>query len=150
MTPFRCSQEIAEFLKENIDVGESGRIYAGFLPKIDKVKDAWKRCPSIAVRVTDVVDVEKTSTVNVAIYVLTFDDDMELGSESLYHLTEAIRFNLLTNNPIKNRWQIDLKENSFDITIPDEQPFPYWWSVLQFSINISQPSNDKYINQFTR
>ena len=150
MTPFRCAKEIAEFLKSKLQLGETGRIYEGFLPKIDKVKDAYKRCPAIAVRATEIEDGKDASTVNISIYVVTYDDDMEFGSESLYHLVEAIRFELLSNNPVNNRWLINLKEDNLWIMIPDEQPYPYWWSTIEFTVNIPQPSNDIVINQFTR
>ena len=149
MTPFNCAVEIADFLKGVLDVG-NGQIYAGFLPKIDKVKDANKRCPAIAVRAVQVEDNKEHSTVDIAIYILTYDDDMKFGSESLYHIIEKIRYELLTNNPINDRWLIDLKDNSFIEDIPDEQPYPFYWSAIQFTVKIPQPSNKKVINLMTR
>ena len=150
MTPFSCAKEIAEYLKGVLKVGDAGRIYAGFLPKIDKISDAYKRCPAIAIRPIDIDDAKDVSTAIMAIYVVTFDDDVECGSEALYHLIESIRFELLSNNPIKNRWLIDLNEKSLHTSIPDEQFYPYWVAVLDFAVRISQPSNKKVINQFTR
>lgn len=150
MTPFNCAKEVAEFLSGVLELGESGRVYAGFLPKIDKVKDAYKRCPTIAVRAVEVEDAKEYSTVELAIYVLTYDDDMEKGSESLYHVLEAVRFQLLSNNPVNDRWLINLNEDTIYTGIPNEQQYPYWWGSLQFSVQIPQPSNKKFISRITR
>lgn len=150
MTPYECAADVVEFLKSKLEIGESGQIYVGFLPRIDKAKDAWKRCPSIAVRASDVDDEKEGSTARILIYVLTYDEDMIYGSQSLSHILEKIRYEILANNPISDEWWLELGNGGMHSSIPDEQPFPYWWGVIEMIVAIPQPQNNKWINQYTR
>ena len=149
MTPLMCCMEIADFLRSSLSLGEYGQVYAGFLPKINtsKPEEAKKRCPAIAVRATDIDDSKENTLVHVVIYSTTYDDDIKFGSESLYHLLEKIKFELLTNNPINDRYLIDIQDNIFHTSIPDEQPFPIWWGTIEFDVYIPQPVNKRFMNR---
>ena len=144
MTPYSVMKDIAGFLKGKLKIEN---VYEGFLSKIDKIANVQKRCPSVAVRVVEVNDYKNSSTVQIAIYALTFDDDLIYGSCELYHILEKIRFEILTNNPIKNKYLIQMGETQAVTTyVPDEQFFPYWIGAIEFVVRISQPENKNSIN----
>lgn len=148
MSPLECMKDIADHLKEKLKIENC---YAGFLPKIDKVKDAAKRCPSIAVRGIEIVDlpVMRETTMKIAIYVVTYDDDMMYGAEGLYSLLERVRYEILTEEPIKNKWGLKPGETVI-VTIPDEQIYPYWIGAVECVMRMPHMRNYLQINRMTR
>ena len=69
---------------------------------------------------------------------------MKFGSESLYHILQFIRFHLLTNNPIRRRFEIKCKDGeTMETYIPDEQPYPFWQGRLDFAVYLEQPSRNR-------
>ena len=85
------------------------------------------------------------------IYAVVFDADKRTGCESLYHLLQFIRYQLLANNPINKRYQIKLTEDdTMETFIPDEQPFPFWEGRMDFGVYLEQPSNTTAISKMNR
>lgn len=148
-TPMQCAKEIADFLKEKFreydekepDTGAEYNVYAGFLPREDNPKRMKTQCPAVVVRPLLIEDNTDETIAKMAIYAVTYDDDMKFGSESLYHVLQFIRFHLLTNNPVHNRFEIKLKDSdTMETYIPDEQPYPFWQGRLDFAVYLEQPS----------
>ena len=150
LTPWQCASEISDWMKEQLKKSgtellyelldiETGaiKIYPGFLPYAMERKAKQALCPAVVVRPVMIRDQETESTLSMAIFVTTYDDDMINGCHGLYELMETIREILLTNNPINMRWEI--KNGTMESTIPDEQPYPMWWGRIDFDVNVQQP-----------
>lgn len=132
MTLWSVSKGIAEYLGKHLH----SRVYAGFLPKIESAKDKERRIPAVAVRVTEMNENLNGARHIVNIYVMTYDEDKECGCESLYHELERIRLLILAENPIERKYQVNLKESAMIITIPDEQPYPYWIGAIEIEVKM--------------
>jgi hypothetical protein len=129
----------------NGNLGEPINVYAGYLPYTTK-KTASKLCPAIAVRPSMVADDENETVVTIDVYVSTYDEDMLFGAESLFHIVERIRHELLSKNPATAKWNI--KPGTMKITIPDEQPYPQWLGLVEFGVYLPQPENHSFINDW--
>ena len=154
MTPLQCADEIAAFLKKQItddqeevltllksDTGtitnvEEIRVYTGFLPRATTNERKKELCPAIVVRPENVTDTDDGSQVKLLLSVTTYDEDKEKGYVSLYNLLEWVRFKLLANSPVGERWDLS---GSLETVIPDDQPFPQWWGYLEGSFVLPQP-----------
>lgn len=151
MTPLQCANEIADFLRKEIAQDQEGvqtifvdkppeteeiRVFVGFLPRVSTNTEKKKLCPGIVVRPESVSDTDDGSSVKLLFSVTTYDEDKESGYISLYNLLEWIRFKLLSNSPIGERWDL---RSSLETAVPDEQPFPQWWGYLEGSFVLPQP-----------
>ena len=151
MTPLQCAKEIADFLRKEIAQDQEGvqaifvdkppeteeiRVFVGFLPRASTNAEKKKLCPAIVVRPESVSDTDDGSSVKLLFSVTTYDEDKESGYISLYNLLEWIRFKLLSNSPIGERWDL---RSSLETAVPDEQPFPQWWGYLEGSFVLPQP-----------
>lgn len=154
MTPLDCATDICDFIQEELvndnqyireyhddGSGEKKAIHAyiGFLPYAHSNEEAQTLCPAIVVRPTDVTDKLDDSIVRIRITVTTYDEDTKEGFKALYHLLEWLRMKLLTKNEIKRRWKLAIEHSGIETTIPDEQPYPQWWGLLDCDYYISQP-----------
>lgn len=141
MTPLDVSDGIAEYLmkelrklNENSDVTERPiRVWSGFLPRVDKNEDKRKLCPAVVVHPYSVSDADN-STVGITVLVTTYDEALTEGHVGLYHLLEVVRERLLSDNPVALKYEI--KENTINTTIPDDQPYPQWVGYLEFEVYI--------------
>lgn len=141
MTPLDVSDGIAKYLmnelrklNENSDVTERPiRIWSGFLPRVDKNEDKRKLCPAVVVHPYSVNDAD-ISTVGITVLVTTYDEALTEGHVGLYHLLEVVRERLLSDNPVALKYEI--KENTINTTIPDDQPYPQWVGYLEFEVYI--------------
>lgn len=141
MTPLDVSDGIAEYLmnelrklNENSDVTEKPiRVWSGFLPRVDKNEDKRKLCPAVVVHPYSVSDADN-STVGITVLVTTYDEALTEGHVGLYHLLEVVRERLLSDNPVALKYEI--KENTINTTIPDDQPYPQWVGYLEFEVYI--------------
>lgn len=141
MTPLDVSDGIAEYLmnelrklNENSDVTERPiRVWSGFLPRVDKNEDKRKLCPAVVVHPYSVSDAD-SSTVGITVLVTTYDEALIEGHVGLYHLLEVVRERLLSDNPVALKYEI--KENTINTTIPDDQPYPQWVGYLEFEVYI--------------
>lgn len=141
MTPLDVSDGIAEYLmnelrklNENSDVTEKPiRVWSGFLPRVDKNEDKRKLCPAVVVHPYSVSDAD-SSTVGITVLVTTYDEALTEGHVGLYHLLEVVRERLLSDNPVALKYEI--KENTINTTIPDDQPYPQWVGYLEFEVYI--------------
>mgnify|MGYP003084938244 FL=1 len=141
MTPLDVSDGIAEYLinelrklNENSDVTERPiRVWSGFLPRVDKNEDKRKLCPAVVVHPYSVSDAD-SSTVGITVLVTTYDEALTEGHVGLYHLLEVVRERLLSDNPVALKYEI--KENTINTTIPDDQPYPQWVGYLEFEVYI--------------
>lgn len=159
MTPLEVAGGISDFIKEKLaeysdkneietrdgtDIAsEPYHVYVGFLPYVQTQEERKKLCPAIVVRPLEVNDEKDASKVILGIYVTTYDENMTVGCYGLYHILEFLRFHLLAQNPVANRFM--LEPGSLTTSIPDEQPYPQWWGRLDFAVYIEQPSNGKYV-----
>lgn len=141
MTPLDVSDGIAEYLmnelrklNENSDVTERPiRVWSGFLPRVDKNEDKRKLCPAVVVHPYSVSDAD-SSTVGITVLVTTYDEALTEGHVGLYHLLEVVRERLLSDNPVALKYEI--KEDTINTTIPDDQPYPQWVGYLEFEVYI--------------
>jgi len=141
MTPLDVSDGIAKYLmnelrklNENSDVTERPiRVWSGFLPRVDKNEDKRKLCPAVVVHPYSVSDAD-SSTVGITVLVTTYDGALTEGHVGLYHLLEVVRERLLSDNPVALKYEI--KENTINTTIPDDQPYPQWVGYLEFEVYI--------------
>ncbi|MDU7498210.1 MAG: hypothetical protein E7J93_03470 [Veillonella sp.] len=141
MTPLDVSDGIAAYLmnelrklNETSDVTASTiRVWSGFLPRVDNNADLRKLCPAVVVRPYSVSDAD-SSTVGITVLVTTFDEALTKGHVGLYHLLEVVRERLLSDNPVALRYEI--KDNTINTTIPDDQPYPQWVGYLEFEVYI--------------
>ena len=141
MTPLDVSDGIAEYLmnelrklNENSDVTERPiRVWSGFLPRVDKNEDKRKLCPAVVVHPYSVSDAD-SSTVGITVLVTTYDEALTEGHVGLYHLLEVVRERLLSDNPVALKYEI--KENTINTTIPDDQPYPQWVGYVEFEVYI--------------
>lgn len=141
MTPLDVSDGIAAYLmnelrklNENSDVTERPiRVWSGFLPRVDKNEDKRKLCPAVVVHPYSVNDAD-SSTVGITVLVTTYDEALTEGHVGLYHLLEVVRERLLSDNPVALKYEI--KENTINTTIPDDQPYPQWVGYLEFEVYI--------------
>ena len=141
MTPLDVSDGIAEYLmnelrklNENSDVTERPiRVWSGVLPRVDKNEDKRKLCPAVVVHPYSVSDAD-SSTVGITVLVTTYDEALTEGHVGLYHLLEVVRERLLSDNPVALKYEI--KENTINTTIPDDQPYPQWVGYLEFEVYI--------------
>lgn len=141
MTPLDVSDGIAKYfmnelrkLNENSDVTERPiRVWSGFLPRVDKNEDKRKLCPAVVVHPYSVSDAD-SSTVGITVLVTTYDEALTEGHVGLYHLLEVVRERLLSDNPVALKYEI--KENTINTTIPDDQPYPQWVGYLEFEVYI--------------
>ena len=141
MTPLDVSDGIAKYLmnelrklNENSDVTERPiRVWSGFLPRVDKNEDKRKLCPAVVVHPYSVSDAD-ISTVGITVLVTTYDEALTEGHVGLYHLLEVVRERLLSDNPVALKYEI--KENTINTTIPDDQPYPQWVGYLEFEVYI--------------
>ena len=141
MTPLDVSDGIATYLmnelrklNENSDVTERPiRVWSGFLPRVDKNEDKRKLCPAVVVHPYSVNDAD-SSTVGITVLVTTYDEALTEGHVGLYHLLEVVRERLLSDNPVALKYEI--KENTINTTIPDDQPYPQWVGYLEFEVYI--------------
>lgn len=93
-------------------------------------------CPAVVLRPELIEDGKEDTRVTIIAYVTVYDEDMKYGSDRLYHLLEFMRFILLSENPVENKWQI---ADGMKTTIPDEQPYPQWFGMLEFDVFLPQP-----------
>lgn len=141
MTPLDVSDGIAAYLMDELrklnetsDVTTSPiRVWSGFLPRVDKNEDKRKLCPAVVVRPYSVSDAD-SSTVGITVLVTAYDEALTKGHVGLYHLLEVVRERLLSDNPVALRYEI--KENTVNTTIPDDQPYPQWVGYLEFEVYI--------------
>ncbi len=141
MTPLDVSDGIAKYLmnelrklNESSDVTERPiRVWSGFLPRVDKNEDKRKLCPAVVVHPYSVSDAD-SSTVGITVLVTTYDEALTEGHVGLYHLLEVVRERLLSDNPVALKYEI--KENTINTTIPDDQPYPQWVGYLEFEVYI--------------
>lgn len=141
MTPLDVSDGIAKYLmnelrklNENSGVTERPiRVWSGFLPRVDKNEDKRKLCPAVVVHPYSVSDAD-SSTVGITVLVTTYDEALTEGHVGLYHLLEVVRERLLSDNPVALKYEI--KENTINTTIPDDQPYPQWVGYLEFEVYI--------------
>lgn len=158
MTPLQCANEIAAFLRKEIAADEEGvqtiffdkppetediRVFVGFLPRVSTNEEKKNLCPAIVVRPETVSDTDEGSSVKLMFSVTTYDEDEESGYISLYNLLEWIRFKLLSNSPIDERWNL---QDSLETVVPDEQPFPQWWGYLEGIFTLPQPRKTYWRN----
>ena len=137
LTPLDIAKNIAEFLKKKfVEYDEKNyKIYAGFLPKVRSAEDAKKLTPAIVIRPLKITDDKSESFCDMVIFAVTFDDDMIFGSESLYHILEFVRCEILVSH--ESKWR--LKVGSMETFIPDDQPYPLWEGRIDFAVNLPQP-----------
>lgn len=141
MTPLDVSDGIAAYLMDELsklnetsDVTASTiRVWSGFLPRVNNNADLHKLCPAVVVRPYSVNDAD-SSTVGITVLVTTFDEALTKGHVGLYHLLEVVRERLLSDNPVALKYEI--KENTVNTTIPDDQPYPQWVGYLEFEVYI--------------
>lgn len=141
MTPLDVSDGIAAYLmselrklNETSDVTTRPiRVWSGFLPRVDKNEDKRKLCPAVVVHPYSVSDAD-SSTVGITVMVITYDEALTEGHVGLYHLLEVVRERLLSDNPVALKYEI--KENTINTTIPDDQPYPQWVGYLEFEVYI--------------
>lgn len=141
MTPLDVSDGIAAYLmnelrklNETSDVTTSTiRVWSGFLPRVDNNEDLRKLCPAVVVRPYSVNDAD-SSTVGITVLVTTYDEALTKGHVGLYHLLEVVRERLLSDNPVALKYEI--KENTVNTTILDDQPYPQWVGYLEFEVYI--------------
>lgn len=148
MTPLDCARGLAGYLKgrfkeysESAEGNESGaekavNVYAGFLPRASTRQEAKSMCPAVVLRPELIEDGKEDTRVTIIAYVTVYDEDMKYGSDRLYHLLEFMRFILLSENPVENKWQI---ADGMKTTIPDEQPYPQWFGMVEFDVFLPQP-----------
>lgn len=145
MTPWRCAEEIADFLGEEIkrydEKSSTGEAHAGFLPIADARTMKKEQCPHIVIRPHKVKDEKKERLASMAVYVVVCPETEKCGAESLYHVLEFLRFSLLSKNPIKNRWQI--ADGELETSIPDEQPYPKYWARMDFDVILPVVKNTR-------
>ena len=135
MTPLDVSDGIAAYLMDELrklnetsDVATSPiRVWSGFLPRVDKNEDKRKLCPAVVVHPYSVSDADSSM-------VTTYDEALTKGHVGLYHLLEVVRERLLSDNPVALKYEI--KENTVNTTIPDDQPYPQWVGYLEFEVYI--------------
>lgn len=144
MTPLECAQGLAEFFRgklveysEKTETKQEYKVYAGYLPYVQTRQEKKELCPAVVVRPLEVNDEEKESTILMGIYVTTYDEDMKVGCYELYHILEFLRYQLLTENPVADKWLV--KNGTLSTSVPDDQPYPQWWGRLDFIIYIPQP-----------
>lgn len=141
MTPLDVSDGIAAYLMDELrKLNETSdvtagtiRVWSGFLPRVDNNSELRKLCPAVVVRPYSVNDAD-SSTVGITVLVTTFDEALTKGHVGLYHLLEVVRERLLSNNPVALKYEI--KENTVNTTIPDDQPYPQWVGYLEFEVYI--------------
>lgn len=155
MTPLDCARGFAAFLKKRMQADDETlrdvdaytyddrkgtvRVFAGFLPLAMSQEQAQKLCPAIVVRPASVADSRDASLATILLYVTTYDEDMQHGHEELYHLLEWTRQQLLKYNPVAGRYFIDLSgDGGLKTEIPDEQPYPQWWGVIECKVFLPQ------------
>ena len=148
MTPLGCAEGIVDFIKERLEANDeltnSGekqyKVYTGFLTigmSRSEIKDL---APAIIVRPTEVTDGEQETVAVIGIYITDYDEDRVEGCKTLFHIMEFLRFELLTNNPIRMKYNI--KSGSMISSLPDEQPYPQWWGSIHFEVNLPQPKRN--------
>lgn len=154
MTPLDAARGITEYLTAQIDnYGEALRVidektgaetlqavhvYTGFLPRRTSRKEMQEQCPAIVVRPEAFQDGKKNSRVSIVVYVTVYDEDMTHGSDTLFHFMEFVRMMLLSENPVNDRWLIDI-DAGLTGSVPDDQPFPQWIGLLEFDVYLPQP-----------
>ena len=74
------------------------------------------------------------TTSPIRVLVTTYDEALTKGHVGLYHLLEVVRERLLSDNPVALKYEI--KENTVNTTIPDDQPYPQWVGYLEFEVYI--------------
>ena len=155
-TPWGAAKTITAFLNEKFKeynekepaTGNPYGVYAGFLPRANKAEEMKKLCPALVIRPLMVEDGHKKTLARMVIYVVVFDDDKRTGCESLYHVLEFMRYHLLANNPINQKYEIKLSEDdALETFIPDEQPYPFWEGRMDFAVYLEQPSNTSIISK---
>ncbi len=156
MTPMGCAMGIADYLTEYFaeheefsDLNQPGQesrivkwdkpvaVYAGYLPLAASRQEQEELCPAVVVRPAEVSDKENESLVTIAVSVTTLDTDKKQGCLSLYHLLEVVRYALHTEQTIAGKYLI--KDGTMRTVIPDQQPFPQWWGVIELQIYLPQP-----------
>ena len=100
---------------------------------MDKNEDKRKLCPAVVVHPYSVSDAD-SSTVGITVLVTTYNEALTKGHVGLYHLLEVVRERLLSDNPVALKYEI--KENTVNTTIPDDQPYPQWVGYLEFEVYI--------------
>lgn len=130
-------------IQQNHD--EPINIYAGYLPYTSR-KTANKLCPAMAVRPSQIVDGENETTALMSVFVSTYDEDMLFGADSLFHLLERVREEMLAHDPVKNKWKV--KPGTMRTVIPDEQPYPQWLGLVEFDVYLPQPENHSFMNNW--
>lgn len=150
MTPFECASSLAAYLKKCLDASEEVaditakqeekpiKVYPGFLKRANNRADVLDICPAVVLRPELVDDTKDDTKVSMVLYATIYDDDMEHGCMSLYHLLEFIRFSLLSQNPVEDKWQI--VNDAMKTSIPDGQPFPQWIGTIEFEVYLPQPT----------
>ena len=144
MTPLESAEGIADFLRESFaeydekdfETGTTFNVCAGFIPML-RANEMKKNCPAIVVRPVLISDNADETTCDMVIFLVTYDEDMERGCYSLYHILEFMRYKLLTGNPVNRKWFI--KKGTTETFIPDEQPYPLWEGRIDFTVNLPQP-----------
>lgn len=143
-TPLECAYGLANFFQEKLaeycernEAAENFNVYVGYLPLATRNEEKKTLCPAVVIRPLEVNDGENESSVIMGVYVTTYDNDKKFGCLGLYHVIEFLRFQLLINNPVNDKWRII--PGTLSTSIPDEQPWPQWWARLDFAINIMQP-----------
>lgn len=157
MTPLQLAKGIKSFLEDRMahydeeytfgeqfdsegeyieDIKKIG-VYTLRLPIVKTAAERRSLSPSIVIRPYEVRDEEDQTVVKVFVAVTVHDSETEAGAEVIYHLVEFIRHELLAHNPVGMKWNV--RNGSMITTIPDEQPYPEWWGIVDFEVNIPQP-----------
>ena len=131
-------------LKEMQD--EPVNVYAGFLPNVSEMAGD-KLCSYIVIRPFEVTDEAKESIASIVIYAAVYDESPLYGGNSLMHLLQRVRYELLSSNPVLNRWQI---KDGMKMVVPEDQPYPIWLGQITFDVNVMRPENPKVMNEWER
>jgi len=142
MTPYNLACDLVEFIKTWLKEAEEKpyNVFVGFLPIALSKAEQKEFCPAIIVRPVEIADGEDETTATIGVYITDYDDDRYYRAESILHITEFLRFELLTNNPVVMKYNI--QKGSMVTTIPDEQPYPQVWAAIHFDVNLPQPKRN--------
>ena len=142
MTPIELVDALVEFLKEVVKeydlstkvdgISKAPDVHAGYLPPKSK-DDSATEFPYIIVRYLSEDDVD-ADTVNVGLIIGTHSEDEQNGWRDPLNIATRIKIAL------KKVRYIDSYSLSGPIKIElfEEQPFPYWFAIMDLNFNIPQ------------
>lgn len=154
MTPYLCAKEIAECIQQMLSESEERmpmatdgmgcamsdvHVFTGFVPIPFSKDDRQKYAPSITVRPEEITEGTAGTTITISLSVITYDGDKRNGCEGLYHLLEFMRRRLLERHFL-GKHRFPLERETMKTSIPDDQPWPCWWGIIQFDVDMPYPT----------